>query len=98
MVIDGTYRIEIDTPMGKQKASVELKTDGCLLSGVADTPLGKKDFSGTVDGSDIAWQIEISSPLGKMKLEFTGTVSGSNISGQAKAGSFGCFPFCGARL
>ena len=98
MLIDGTYHCEIDTPMGKQKASVALKTDGNTLTGMADTPMGKKGFTGTVEGNCVAWQIEVTSPIGKIKFEFTGVVSSGNINGTAKAGSFGSFPFSGIKL
>jgi hypothetical protein len=98
MAVDGTYKVEIDTPIGKQRATIALKTDGAKLSGTADTSMGKKDFTGVVNGNDICLNIEISSPLGRMKLEFTGCISGNDICGEAKAGTMGCFPFKGKKI
>ena len=40
MAIDGTYKIEIDTPMGKQEATLTLKTAGDKLSGTAESAYG----------------------------------------------------------
>jgi len=99
MAVDGTYKIEIDTPMGKQEATLVLKTDGDKLSGTTESPFGKTDFSGgTVKGDDISFNMEMSSPMGSMKLEYTGKVSGDDISGEVKAGDFGSSPFKGKRV
>ena len=99
MAIDGTYNIEIDTPMGKQTATLTLRVDGDGLSGNIDNPLmGVQEFSkGIVDGDRVAWAMELNSPMGRMNLEYSGTVSGDAISGEVKAGSFGTVPFSGAR-
>jgi hypothetical protein len=99
MAIDGTYKIEIETPMGKQESTLTLKTDGDKLSGSMESMFGKMDFSGgTVKGDNVAWNMEISGPMGNMKLEYTGKVSGDEISGQVKAGDFGSSPFKGKRV
>jgi hypothetical protein len=98
MAINGMYSIIIDTPMGKQQATLALKTDGNKLEGTADTTMGKADFTGTANGNDIAWEISINSPMGKLKLEFAGQISGDDISGQAKAGNLGSFPFKGKKI
>jgi hypothetical protein len=99
MAVDGTYKIEIESPMGKQESTLTLKTDGDKLSGSMDSMFGKQDFSGgSVKGDDIAWVMEISGPMGNMKLEYTGKVSGNDISGSVKAGDFGSSPFKGKRV
>ena len=99
MAVDGTYKIEIDTPMGKQESTLTLKTDGDKLSGSMDSMFGKQDFSGgSVKGDAVAWVMEMSSPMGNMKLEYSATVSGDDISGSVKAGDFGSSPFKGKRV
>ena len=99
MAIDGTYKIEIDTPMGKQESTLTIKTAGNKLSGTMDSMFGKSDFSGgTVKGDAVAWTMQISSPMGDMKLEYSGKVSGNDISGEVKAGDFGTSPFKGKKV
>jgi aerobic carbon-monoxide dehydrogenase large subunit len=98
MSVDGTYSIEINTPMGKQQGKLILKEDGHKLTGRVEASLGEKDFTGTVNGNNIAWNMEFSSPMGKMKLDFTGTISGKAISGEVKAGSFGTSKFSGSKI
>ena len=98
MAVDGTYNIEIDTPMGKQTSKLTLKTDGNALSGSMESPFGTMDFSGgTVNGGQVTWGMEISGPMGSMKLDYKGTVTGDDISGEVKAGDFGTSPFKGTR-
>ena len=99
MAIDGTYNIQIETPMGAQAATLILKTDGTALSGsMASDMVGTTEFSGgTVDGDAVAWQIAINSPMGEVNLEFKGQISSDEISGEVVLGSFGTAPFGGKR-
>jgi len=98
MAVDGIYKIEIDTPMGKQESTLTLKTAGDKLSGTMASPMGDMDFTGAVNGDDVTWNMEINSPMGAMKLEYKGKVSGDDISGEVKAGDFGSSPFRGKRV
>jgi hypothetical protein len=98
MAIDGTYKIEIDTPIGKQESTLTLKTAGDKLSGTAESMMGKNDFTGTVKGDAIAFNMDITSPMGEMKLEFSGKVSGNDIAGEVKVGNFGTSPFKGKKV
>lgn len=98
MAVDGTYDIEIDTPMGKQQSTLILKTDGDAVSGSMASPMGNMEFSGgKVNGDNLSWEMEIDSPMGKMNLEYNVTISGDDISGEVKAGSFGSSPLKGKR-
>ncbi len=40
MAIDGTYEITIQSPMGTQKGKLILETDGAVLTGRSEGPLG----------------------------------------------------------
>jgi len=98
MAIDGTYNIEIDTPMGKQEAKLNMKADGNKLTGTMENDMGKNDITGTTKGNDVSWGLEINSPMGNMKLEFNGKVSGDEITGEVKIGSFGSSHFKGIKV
>lgn len=98
MAVDGNYKIEIDTPMGKQESKLTLEADGAKLNGTMESPFGTTDFSGgSVKGDEVAWSMEINSPMGNMKLDYKGKVTGNDISGEVKAGNFGTSPFKGKR-
>ena len=72
MAIDGSYKIEIDTPMGKQTAILVLKSEGNTLSGSIEAEIaGINEFSGgTVNGNEATWSMELNSPIGKLNLEY----------------------------
>ena len=99
MAVDGTYNVEVDTPLGKQTAKLVLKSEGNALSGSVEAEMGgMNEFSGgTVNGDELTWAMELNSPMGKINLEYKGKVSGDEISGEVKAGDFGTSPFKGKR-
>ena len=99
MAVDGTYNVEVNTPMGTQSMKLTLKADGDALSGSVDSAMGGlREFSGgTVNGDEVAWGMEISGPMGNMKLEYKGKVTGDEIAGEVKAGDLGTFAFKGSR-
>ena len=98
MAVDGTYNVEMETPMGKQPGKLTLKTDGNSLSGTFSGAQGEQSFSGgTVSGDDVAWSISMSGAMGQIQLDFKGTVTGDEISGQVQLGSYGSATFKGTR-
>lgn len=98
MAVDGTYNIEMETPMGTRPGKLTLKTDGNSLSGTFSGAQGEQSFTGgTVDGDAVAWSTVMSGAMGEVKLDFKGTVSGDEISGQVQLGSFGSATFKGTR-
>ena len=97
MSVDGKYNITINSPMGAQKATLELKASGGTLTGTQAGQQGSMAIAnGKVDGNNVSWSISITSPM-PMTLEHSGTVDGNKISGNVKAGAFGSFPFSGER-
>ena len=98
MAVDGTYNINLETPMGNRPGKLTLKTDGGSLSGTFAAEEGENTVTGgTVSGEEIAFSVQVSTPMGQIKLDFKGAVSGDAISGQVQAGQFGSFPFKGTR-
>lgn len=97
MAIDGKWEITINSPLGAQKANLELKADGGTLTGSQSAAQGSGPLeNGKIDGNTATWSAKITSPM-PMTLDFTGTVDGDKISGSVKAGAFGSFPFSGTR-
>ena len=97
MAIDGKWEITINSPMGAQKAHLDLKSEGASLSGTQTAQGSTQPLAnGKVDGSKLTWSANITSPM-PMTLEFSGNVEGEKISGSVKAGAFGSFPFSGGK-
>ena len=98
MAIDGTWEITINSPMGAQKARLELTASGGALAGTQHAQGSSQPVAnGKVDGNQVSWSANITSPM-PMTLEFTGNVDGDALKGSVKAGAFGSFPFAGARV
>jgi hypothetical protein len=96
MAIDGKWEITINSPMGAQKAQLDLKSDGASLSGTQNAQGSTQPVNGKVDGNKLSWSANITSPM-PLTLEFAGNVEGDKISGSVKAGAFGSFPFSGGK-
>ncbi len=95
--VDGTWNVTTNTPMGAQKGTLTLVADGDKLTGTMSGAQGTTDIqSGAVNGNDVSWKIDITSPM-PMTLEFSGTVDDDSISGNVKLGAFGNAAFEGAR-
>jgi hypothetical protein len=97
MAIDGKYEIVVQSPMGAQPSTLEIKADGGALTGTQSAQGRSQPITnGKADGNIVSWSNAITTPF-PMTLEFTGTVDGDAISGNVKAGAFGSFPFSGKR-
>jgi hypothetical protein len=98
MAVDGKWEIVINSPMGAQKATLDLATDGNALTGTQQAAQGSGPLeNGKVDGNALTWSAKITSPM-PLTLDFNGTVDGDKLSGSVKAGAFGSFPFSGSRV
>lgn len=94
---DGVWETVTNTPMGQQKATMTLATDGDALTGTlagAQGTITIKD--GKVDGDALTWKADIQSPM-PMTLTFSATVDGDTISGSVGLGAFGNASFEGKR-
>lgn len=98
MAIDGKWEVSMNTPMGEQKATLQLNTNGNTLSGKVDSAMGSEEFDdGSVDGDNLEFAIDISKPM-PMTLKFNGKVTGDELSGTVGLGMFGSAPMSGKRV
>ena len=97
MSVDGTWDITTDTPMGAQKGTLSLATDGGTLTGKMSGAQGEIEIEdGTVDGDDISYKFSITFPMA-ITIEVTASIDGDDISGSAKLGAFGNATITGSR-
>ena len=95
--LDGTWETVTNTPMGQQKATVTLQTDGDSLSGTMASRPRHRGCQGRLGRWQYrAWKVSITSPM-PMTLEFSATADGDSISGSVKLGAFGSATFTGTR-
>jgi hypothetical protein len=101
MGVDGTYAIIMDAEIARQKATIELKSNGSELSGKMTGVMGTIEFSGgRVDGGKVSWKMH-----GKVSAIYPdthdwvvkATIDGDKISGVAWVAILGDSPFTGSR-
>ncbi|HEX6345224.1 hypothetical protein [Umezawaea sp.] len=88
MSVDGTWDLVVETPIGRQRATLELSTRDGVLRGVARDPeRGEEVVLGdlVVDGDRLTWTQSITRPL-RLNLAFDVTVGGDGMTGYSKAG------------
>ncbi|MBP2334106.1 hypothetical protein JOF41_000284 [Saccharothrix coeruleofusca] len=86
--VTGTWRLVIDTPIGKQHAVLELSTQDGVLRGVAKDDKHGDEIALTdlaLDGDRLTWAQSIRRPM-RLNLTFDVTVTGDELTGRAKAG------------
>ena len=95
--VDGTWDTIVKSPLGDQKSTLTVKSDGATFTGTNAGAMGSVDITdGTVDGNTIAWKMNMTVPM-PMTLDCTATIDGDTITGSVGAGAFGSFPMSGTR-
>ena len=99
MSVDGTFNLDIGSPMGTRIATLTMKTEGNSLSGTLSDEKGETSLQDPVITAEgFSFTAQTTTPIGPVNLTFTGSVNGDSISGQVKTGQFGSFPFKGVRI
>jgi hypothetical protein len=96
MAIDGKWKFTINSPMGAQGGTIDIKTSGDSLTGDVQSAVGAMQVSGKVAGNKLTWRLPITQPM-PMDLDVAVTVDGDKFAGDVTAGSFGSFPITGER-
>ena len=52
---DGSWNTTVNSPMGAQKATLTIKTDGATFTGTMAGAQGNQEVSGKVDGNTLTW-------------------------------------------
>lgn len=94
--VDGTYEVTVKSPLGDQKSTLTVRSDGSTFTGTNAGAMGSNDISGEVNGNTLTWKQQMTVPM-PMTLDMTANVEGDTISGTVGAGAFGSFPMTGTR-
>jgi len=95
-IIDGSWNMVLATPMGPQKVVGRFTTEGEVLTGVLESDQGSQDFSGTVTGNRLKWEMKVTKPI-PITLKYDLSVEGGKLAGKLKMGLFGSANVTGAR-
>ena len=94
--VDGTYDVTVKSPLGDQKSTLTVKSDGNTFTGTNSGAMGSSDVSGEVNGNTLTWKQQMTVPM-PMTLDMSITIDGDSVSGTVGAGAFGSFPVTGTR-
>ena len=95
--VDGTWDTVVKSPLGDQKSTLTVKSDGNTFTGTNAGAMGSVDIDdGKVDGNTISWTMKMTVPM-PMTLDCTATIDGDTLTGSVGAGAFGSFPMTGTR-
>jgi len=82
MAVTGTYKINLNTPMGMQTSTLTFTEKGDQISGSMVGELGENQFSGgKADGNKVSWNMDISAMGMQVSLSCEATVDGNSIKG-----------------
>ncbi len=98
MAVSGTYNTAASSPMGKVEGTLILTAEGDALTG-SMTGMGSTIgiHDGKVSGDSFEFEVEVDTPMGKMKITVKGAVDGARIFGSFVT-TFGQMPFEGTRI
>ena len=94
--VDGSWDCTVKSPLGDQKMTVVVKTEGNAWNGTVSGAMGSSDLSGEADGNTISWKQQMTVPM-PMTLDCEATAEGDTLTGTVGAGAFGSFPLSGTR-
>ena len=80
-MLDGTYSIQMRTPMGPKDGKLLLRTQGNLLSGVLEVLGNANPFTnGQADGNRCRFSSQFKTALGSVDYEAEGQVDGDTLT------------------
>jgi hypothetical protein len=94
--VDGSWDCTVKSPLGDQKMTVTVKSEGATWSGNVSGAMGSSDISGEANGNTISWKQQMTVPM-PMTLDCQATAEGDTLTGTVGAGAFGSFPLNGTR-
>ena len=94
--VDGSYDCVVKSPLGDQKTTLTVKSDGTGFTGTNSGAMGSMDVAGEVAGNTLTWKQQMTVPM-PMTLDCEATVEGDTLTGTVGAGAFGSFPMSGTR-
>lgn len=94
----GKWNLSMDTPLGRQDFTCELRSSGGGWSGhVESAKTGRAALTNIhVEGNSVAFATAIKSLLGSVQASFSGVVEGDTVKGTCRS-KFGDMKFTGTR-
>jgi hypothetical protein len=102
MAVNDKYRVLLESPLGRSRATLELVSNGAKLSGSLTGSMGVLTFAdGALDGSKVRWTMKgliAASYTNAAIWECSAVVESDAIRGEMTVGEVGTFAFHGPRM
>ena len=82
--VDGSWDCTVKSPLGDQKMTVVVKTEGSSWNGTVSGAMGSSDLSGEAEGNTISWKQQMTVPM-PMTLDCKATAEGDTLTGMVGA-------------
>ncbi|MDE2302063.1 MAG: xanthine dehydrogenase family protein molybdopterin-binding subunit, partial [Sphingomonadales bacterium] len=97
-LVAGDWHLVMQPPMGaQQEMTAHFETTGDALSGYLESPEGRQDFTGSIAGGRLKFEMKVEKPM-KITLKYDLEVNGDDLSGKCKLGMLGSAKVSGTRM
>lgn len=87
--LSGNWVLTTESPMGAQDSDMTVTQTGSALAGKVSSQMGTVDYTGTLEGSAVAFGFSIDIQGTDLRIDYSGTVEGDTMTGKAVFGSYG---------
>jgi hypothetical protein len=87
--LSGNWVLTTESQMGAQDSDMVVKQSGKALTGTLTSQLGSVDYTGSVEGQNVAFSFMFNAQGTDLKIDYIGVVEGDTMKGKAVFGSFG---------
>jgi hypothetical protein len=87
--LSGTWLLTTESQVGTEQAEMTVRQTGSALAGTIRGRAGNVDYTGSIDGSAVAFDFVLDVRGMGLKLDYTGMVEGDTMKGRAVFGQFG---------
>ena len=95
--VSGTWAVEVETGQGTGTPSFTFKQEGEKLSGQYRGLFGEAPVTGTLNGTAIAFSVDVTAEGNTVRVTYSGTVEKDTMKGTVKFGDLGEGTFKGTR-
>lgn len=87
--LSGHWTLTTQSQMGAQDSDMTVNQTGNALAGTLSSRMGTVDYTGSVDGSAVAFSFTINAQGTDLNIDYSGVVEGDTMQGKAVFGPFG---------
>jgi hypothetical protein len=87
--LSGTWELTTESQVGTEQSEMTVRQTGTALAGTISGRAGKVGYTGSVDGSAVAFDFVLEVRGMELKLDYSGLLEGDTMKGKAVFGQFG---------